>query len=86
MHAIERLRRLTSLPAHFRAAATCISELLRRTEIFGPVIEVRRFVLLLVAHDAFPFPSPSKNVNEAARVAPAHRIAPRDPRFYPRVR
>jgi hypothetical protein len=72
MHAVERLRRLPTLPTHLRPFAIRTVEPLRRAEVFGTVVHVRSLILLLVAHDAFPFPSPSKNISEVARAAPAH--------------
>jgi len=72
MHSVERLRRLPSFASHCRPLATRIIESFNRAEVFGPVIQVRRFILLLVAHDAFPFPSPSKNIFRVARAPPAH--------------
>jgi hypothetical protein len=72
MHSVERLRRLPALPSHLRPLPIRAIESFRRAEIFGAVVDVRSFVLLLVAHDAFPFPSPSKIISRAARAALAH--------------
>jgi hypothetical protein len=72
MHSVERLRRLAALPSHFRPFAIRVFESFRSPEVLGPVIQVRRLILLLVAHDTFPFPSPSKNVFRVARATRAH--------------
>jgi hypothetical protein len=86
MHAVERLRRLPALSTHFRPLAIRAIESLRRAEVFGAVIHVRSLVLLLVAHDAYPFPSPSKSFPEPHERLLRTLTAPRDLRFYPRVR
>jgi hypothetical protein len=61
VHAVERLRRLPAFPSHCRPLPIRAVESFCRPEVLGPVVQVRRLILLLVAHDAFPFPSPSKN-------------------------
>ena len=55
MNTVERLRSFASLAAHLRPAAIGVFKSLDRPEILRSVIQVRSFVLLLVAHDAFPF-------------------------------
>lgn len=85
MHAVERLRRLAALASHFRPLTIRAVESFGRPEILGPVVQVRRLVLLLVAHDAFPFPSPSKTFPRSPERPLRTLTAPRDPRFYPRL-
>jgi hypothetical protein len=85
MNSVERLRRFAALPAHLWTTSFLIVEPLRIAEIFGPVVQIRGLVLLLVAHDAFPFPSPSKIVSGPPYRPWRSLIASRDPRFFPRV-
>src|SRR3954470_10470944 len=55
MDAVERLGGFPAPPSHSWLPAIRTIEPLGRTEVFCSVIHVRCFILLLVAHDAFPF-------------------------------
>jgi hypothetical protein len=72
MNSVERLRRLPAFATHRRLAAIRIVESFCRPEVLHAVFQIRCLILLLVAHDAFPFPSPSKNISRVARATPAH--------------
>ena len=72
MNSVERLRRLPAFATHRWLTTIRIFESFCRPEVFRAVIQVRRLVLLLVAHDAYPFPSPSKNIDRIARATLAH--------------
>jgi hypothetical protein len=84
MNSVERLRRFAAFPTHLWTTALLIAEPLSAAEVFGPVIQIRGLVLLLVAHDAFPFPSPSKIISGSPWRPRRTPIASRDPRSYPR--
>src|SRR3954452_25390106 len=61
MDAVERLGGLPAPPSHLWLPAICIVKSLARPEVLHPVIQVRCLILLLVAHDAFPFRVRPKN-------------------------
>src|SRR3954471_19031549 len=61
MDAVKRLGGLPAPPSHLWLPAICIVKSLARPEVLRPVIQVRCLILLLVAHDAFPFRVRPKN-------------------------
>src|SRR5436853_3420089 len=55
MNAVKRLGGFPAPPSHLWLPAVRAIKSLIRPEVLRPVVQVRSLVLLLVAHDAFPF-------------------------------
>lgn len=85
MNSVERLRRLPAFATHRRLATIRVFESFCRPEVFRAIVQVRRLILLLVAHDACPFPNPSKTFPGSPEQPLRTLIAPRDLRFCPCV-
>jgi len=87
VYAVERLGRFASFASHRRSPLIRTVKSLELSEAIHGVIQVVRFVLLLVAHDTCPFLSPSKDFSGAGPMVPVRTLtAPRGLRFDPRLR